>query len=100
MATMSMLQTIWAAGHVISQLLLVFKSFRWPIKLTGYDDDNNKDSDGSHIDGDFYDDCFDNRGVGVCGEDGDIFLGSYDECVSDLNFMFSGQGMVGPLGFN
>lgn len=41
-------------------------------------DDNDGDSDDSDIDGDFYDDYSDNGGV--CDEDGDKFLGSYDEC--------------------
>ncbi|KAL9391242.1 hypothetical protein Peur_015162 [Populus x canadensis] len=60
----------------IGQLLMANR-IDW-FGMSDSSDDNDGDSDDSDIDGDFYDDYSDNGGV--CDEDDDKFLGSYDEC--------------------
>lgn len=57
--------------------LLMANRIDW-FGMSDNNDDNDGESDDSDIDGDFYDDYSDNGGV--CDEDDDKFLGSYDEC--------------------
>ncbi|XP_024454217.1 uncharacterized protein LOC7470422 isoform X3 [Populus trichocarpa] len=60
----------------IGQLLMANR-IDW-FGMSDNNDDDDGDSDDSDIDDDFYDDYSDNGGV--CDEDDDKFLGSYDEC--------------------